>query len=224
MNKKYVLWIFLDLVFLIVFNSVFFVAGGTEHETSVWISYGFIHFAYLMLLVTPFLIRKSGNIVVFGFPLYAISSTYFIVTFTIGLIFIFMHPNSYKAILIAEFLIAGIYAVILILYIITNESSAGSIERNEVELRYIRVASSNLKGIMNSINDKRLFKKVEKIYDLIHSSPVKSNKSVYSYEKAVLELIDVLEDNIRKNDVASAEATIYKIERKASERNRRLQY
>ena len=70
MNKKSVLWILLDLVFLAVFNTVFFVAGGTDHTASVWISYGFIHFAYLMVLVTPFLIRKSSSAAVFGFSLY----------------------------------------------------------------------------------------------------------------------------------------------------------
>ena len=61
MRKKNVLWILLDLVFLIVFNVVFFVAGGTDHPASVWISYGFIHFSYIMLLITPILIRKSVN-------------------------------------------------------------------------------------------------------------------------------------------------------------------
>src|SRR5699024_4531039 len=102
MNKKSVLWILLDLIFLAVFNTVFFVAGGTDHTASVWISYGFIHFAYLMVLVTPFLIRKSSSAAVFGFSLYSISSTYFLLEFVVGLIFIFMKSESYKASLIVQ--------------------------------------------------------------------------------------------------------------------------
>ena len=88
MDKKRFLWIILDLVFLIVFNVVFFVAGGTKHEASVWISYGFIHFAYIMMLITPFLVKKSTNTAVLGFPLYSISSAYFLVAFIVGLIFL----------------------------------------------------------------------------------------------------------------------------------------
>lgn len=224
MNKKSVLWILLDSVFLIVFNVVFFVAGGTSHPASVWISYGFIHFAYMMLLLTPFLIRKSTNTAILGFPIYSISSTYFIVAFAVGLIFIFIHSESYKAALITQVITAGIYAVMLILHMIANESTADSIERHEMELKYVRDASVRLKGIMDSINDKKLCKKVEKLYDLLHSSPVKSNNSVRDYELTVLELIDVLEDNIEKNDIPTAETTISKIERNASERNRRLKY
>ena len=42
MNKKTVLWIILDLIFLAIFNTVFFVMTGLQHPASVWISYGFI--------------------------------------------------------------------------------------------------------------------------------------------------------------------------------------
>ena len=110
MNKKSALWIILDLVFLIVFNTVFFVAGGFEHPASVWLSYGFIHFAYLMVIATPFLIRKSSSAAVFGFSLYSISSTYFLVEFIVGLIFVFLRQESVKAALIVQVIIAGIYA------------------------------------------------------------------------------------------------------------------
>lgn len=224
MNKKKTIWILLDLVFLIVFNVIFFVVGGTDHLASVWISYGFIHFAYIMLLITPFLISRSTNMAVLGLTLYSISSAYIIVTFVVGLIFIFTHPESYKVTLIVQVVISGIYAVMLISHMIANESTVDSNERHEMELRYVRYASSRLKGIMDSISDKQLRKKVEKLYDLLHSSPVKSNNSVRDYELSVLELIDALEGNIDRNDIPATEMTISKIERNASERNRRLKY
>ena len=40
MKKKKFLWIILDLIFLVIFNMVFFVISGIVHPTSVWISYG----------------------------------------------------------------------------------------------------------------------------------------------------------------------------------------
>ena len=141
-----------------------------------------------------------------------------------GLIFIFTHPESYKAALIVQVIIAGIYAVMLISHMIANESTADSIERHEMELRYVRDASAKLKGIMDSISDKQLRKKIEKLYDLFHSSPAKSNHSVRDYELKVLELIEVLETNIDRNDIPAAEITISKIEQTANERNRCLKY
>ena len=224
MNKKSVLWILLDLVFLIVFNIVFFVMGGAQHPASVWISYGFIHFAYIMLVITPFLIRKSSSAAVFGFSLYSISSAYFFAAFILGVIFIAAHPENYKWSLIVQVVIAGFYAIMLISNMIANEHTADSIERHEMELRYVKESSAMLKGIMEMASDKALKKKIEKAYDLLHSSQVKSSGAVRDYEVTVMDLIEVLEQHVARNDVAAANTTLDKIMKNANERNRRLRY
>lgn len=224
MNKKSVLWILLDLVFLIVFNIVFFVMGGAQHPASVWISYGFIHFAYIMLVVTPFLIRKSSSAAVFGFSLYSISSAYFIAAFIVGVIFIAVHPENYKWSLIVQVVIAGFYAIMLISNMIANEHTADSIERHEMEVQYVKESSAMLKGIMEMASDKALKKKIENAYDLFHSSQVKSSGAVRDYEVTVMDLIEVLEQNVARNDVAAANTTLDKIMKNANERNRRLRY
>ena len=224
MNKKSVLWILLDLVFLIVFNIVFFVMGGAQHPASVWISYGFIHFAYIMLVITPFLIRKSSSAAVFGFSLYSISSAYFFAAFILGVIFIAAHPENYKWSLIVQVVIAGFYAIMLISNMIANEHTADSIERHELELQYVKESSAMLKGIMEMASDKALKKKIEKAYDLLHSSQVKSSGAVRDYEVTVMDLIEVLEQHVARNDVAAANTTLDKIMKNANERNRRLRY
>lgn len=224
MNKKSVLWTLVDLVFLIVFNIVFFVMGGAQHPASVWISYGFIHFAYIMLVITPFLIRKSSSAAVFGFSLYSISSAYFFVAFIVGVIFIAAHPESYKWSLIVQVVIAGFYAIMLISNMIANEHTADSIERHEMELQYVKESSAMLKGIMEMASDKALKKKIEKAYDLLNSSQVKSSGAVRDYEVTVMDLIEVLEQNVARNDVAAANTTLDKIMKNANERNRRLRY
>ena len=224
MGKKNILWIFLDLVFLVVFNMVFFIAGGIYHPASVWISYGFIHFAYMMLLATSFFIRKSSNAVIFRFSLYALSSMYFFVAFIVGIVFVIMHPESYKASLIIQVVIAGGDAIILLSNMLANENTAESIERHEVELQYVKRSSAMLKGIMDMTDNKTLKKNIEKAYDLLHSSQVKSDNSVYDYEVMVMDLIETLENNVSKNDDEAANAVLEKIIKNANERNRRLRY
>ena len=222
MNKKNFLWIILDLIFLVIFNVVFFVISGTEHPASVWISYGFIHLAYIMLLITPKLIRKSSSSSVFGFSLYSISSTYFLVEFIIGVIFIFAKPESYKVSLVVQIITFGIYAAMLISHMIANEYTADNIERHELELQYVKNCSAQLKGIMNQVEDKNIKKKVEKAYDTLHSSPVRSNNTARDYELTVMDLIEVLEQNIERNDLIAASTTLDKILKNADERNRRV--
>ena len=193
MKKINILWAILNLIFLIVFNVLFFVLGGTKHNVSVWMSFGFIHFAYFMLLLTPKLIRKGKNPVVFGYSLYSISATYFLVEFIIGIIFILISPESYKAALSVQFCIAGLYGVILISYMIANEHTANAEEKRQPQIAYVKDASAKLKGLMENISDKETKKKVERVYDAISSSPVKTHPNVAQKENQILQFINDLE-------------------------------
>ena len=131
MKKTNILWGILNLIFLIVFNFIFFVAGGSEHNASVWISYGFIHFAYLMLLLTPKLIRDGKSKSVFGFSLYSISATYFLIEFVTGIIFILVSPESYKAAFLVQLCITGLYGIILVSNMLSDEYSSSAEEKRQ---------------------------------------------------------------------------------------------
>lgn len=222
MNKKSILYILLDLVFLAVFNTVFFVVGGTEHPASVWISYAFIHFAYIMVIATPILIRKSSSASVFGFSLYSLSATYFFAEFVLGLVFVLIASDSYKAALVVQVVLAGIYAILLISNLIANENTADSIERQESEVAYIKDAASRMKILIGKASDKKANKAIEKAYDLIHSSPSKSHRSVEVLEQDIKNVISELENAIANDNVEEILQLTKKIISTTEERNKRL--
>lgn len=220
MNKKNVLWTLLDLVFLIVFNTAFFVVGGAEHPASVWLSYGFIHFAYVMILITPILTKKGKSSAVFGFSIYAISSAYFIVEFVVGVVFILIGGDSVKLPLIVQIIIAGIYAILLITNLIANESTADSERRHDEAVSYIKTASLRVKSIMNKSDNKKINKEVEKVYDLLHSSPVKSVPEVYTLETEIINKIAELEQAVFCNEDDNIKRITRDITRDVEERNK----
>ena len=212
----------LDLIFLVVFNVVFFVAAGTNHPSSVWLSYGFIHFSYLMILATPLLTRKSSSSAVFGFSIYSISATYFIVEFITGLIFIFLRQESIKPALIVQVIIAGLYAVFLISHLIANESTADSIERHEDEVQYIKSATSSIKALIGRGGSKKADKEIEKAYDLLHSSPTKSSGLVKNLEMQIVDKISELESAVSAHNEAQIITCASEIIALGEERNRKL--
>lgn len=222
MNKKSILYVLLDLVFLAVFNTVFFVVGGTEHPASVWISYGFIHFAYLMVLATPFFTRKCSSASVFGFALYSISSVYFIVEFIVGLIFTFVRSDSYKASLVVQIIIAGIYTIMLLSNMIANEHTADSIERHEDEVLYIKNASSRVKLLMGKAREKKANREIEKVYDLLHSSPTRSVATVRILEEQIFNKVSELENAVFANSTSRIITVSGEITSMIEERNRKL--
>lgn len=222
MGKKRTLYILLDLIFLVVFNVVFFVVGGAEHSASVWISYGFIHFAYLMLLATRFLVRESSSAYVFGFALYSISSVYFAIQFVVGLIFVIANSNSYKVPLVVQVIIAGIYAIILLSNLIANEHTADSIEKHMDEVGYIKSVSSRIKILVGKAADKKANAEIEKIYDLIHSSPTHSIEIVKPIEKQINKKVSELERAVSANSTGEIISIVNEITSMVEKRNSKL--
>ena len=195
MKKKNVLWTILNSIFLIVFNALFFTLGDSaEQKTSVWISYGFIHFAYLMLLITPKLIRKGGKSAeVFGFSLYSISSFYFLIQFVTGLVFILVSPDSYKAAFVIQLCLAGLYCIMFISHMLSNEYTAEAEEKRQSQIAYVKDVSAKLKSLLDNISDKETKKRVERAYDAIYSSPVKSHPNLAPMENNIIQSVNELE-------------------------------
>ena len=220
--KKGIIITIMDLVFLAAFNIIFFIAGGTEHTQSEWIAYAFIHFSYVMLLLTPLLTRRSSSAYIFGASISTVSYVYFIITFIIDLILIFVKSDSYLPAVIINVIITAIYILMLMSVLLANEHTADSVEKHEDELKYVKNASTKLRLILSSIDDKVTEKEVQKAYDIIHSSPVASNYSVKGIESEILGLVDILYDNVSGNQNDRAVKTADRIIKLANVRNMQL--
>ena len=222
MSRKNILGILLQLIFLVIFNVSFFAVGGVEHYTSVWISYGFIHFAYSMLLLVPRLIRKGKSSAVFGFSLYKISGTYFFIQLVIGMVFIVLSLPTHIIPLLVQFFIAGMYGVVLLLHMIANETTAKAEKKRQYQIEYVKDASAKLKILLDRITDKEVKKTIERVYDAVYSSPVKSHPELMQIENHILQYINELEDIVstgNKSKIVSLANTVLNM---VNERNTSL--
>ncbi|MDR2558370.1 MAG: hypothetical protein LBC86_02335 [Oscillospiraceae bacterium] len=202
MKKQNILWIVLDAIFLVIFNVIFFLIGGTERaNAAVWISYVFIHISYAMLIITPFLVRKGKSAAAFGFSIYSISSAYFITQFLVGIFFILWAPETMNIAFVIQLILAGFYGIILVANLILNEKIADVEEVRAVEIAYVRRATKKLELLLEGVKDKEAKKFVEKAYDEVSASPIKSHPNVAQTEQNILLWIDALENEIYGGDI-----------------------
>lgn len=208
-----------ELIPLIIFNVIFFLFGGTEHLPSVWLSYGFMHFAYIMVVLTPLLTNKGRSAAVFSFSIYSVSTVYFIIEFIIGLIFVFIALEEILIPLVIQLIIAGIYLIILLSVISANiKTSTSEVNRN-VEIVFIKSASSKLDITRMGISDVTLRRKLDNLYDLLSSSPVKSHPDVKLIEEEIISDIHMLSSLVRDGEYEKATDTISQIQNLILERN-----
>ena len=194
------LWICLDLVFLIVFNCAFFIIGGSEHPKSVWIAYAFVHLAYLLLLLSPKLVRKSKRSDVYSQTVISISAVHFFVQFLVSVIIMIAKPESYSVSLVIQIVILGFYLVFLFSHMIANESTAQQLQRQETETQYIRDAANRMKPLLESTGVRETDKLIEKVYDVLRTSPARSSIEAASIELEIMNKITDLEKSIKEGD------------------------
>lgn len=222
MKKINALTLFSNLIFLILFNAVFFIADGIEYTTSAWISYGFIHFAYFMLIFARKMAPKGIDVFILKLPLLSISSIYFIVIFALGIFFILVPPESYKTALLILLIITGLYGVVLVFYINANKYTADTVKERQLHANYIKQASSDLKGLLDNISERTLKAKIENIYDVLSSSPVKSHPSLTQEEAKILMTIEALKKAVLVGNESEIISLTDSLLLSINERNRQL--
>jgi hypothetical protein len=130
--------------------------------------------------------------------------------------------SSGSVAVIVQVILAAIFVGTLIVNMLANEHTANNVERREIELKYVKQSASHVKSILQQITDKPTAKKVERLYDTIHASPVKSSPDVQMLEKEIISEINYLDQAARENNLAQVDELATKLTRLAEERNRKL--
>ena len=80
-----------------------------------------------------------------------------------------------------------------------------------------------LKELLSEVKGKNNCRKIQKLYDLISTSPARSCDTTKSLENQVVRELECLENAVRSENDVLIDASVNKIERLANERNRILQ-
>lgn len=187
--RKDIPHIIVYLVFIIVFNVVFFLFKPEEAHAGIWISYTFIHLAYIAVVITQGLDKKNKEVAL-NLSSYLISLIYFIIEFIIGVTFIIINTTEYKLSIALQLALASIYVVVLITNLIVNKNITNSVESTERARDYVKGVPSVINAILCNKYDERVLKKLKNLYDVIHSSPIRTNSNA-----AIIEI--EIEDRIR---------------------------
>jgi hypothetical protein len=178
--------------FLLIFNTFFFVLGGRQHGTPVWVSYAFVHFSYVALLAAPYLVPKSRSSALFGLTTGAVAAAYFVIEFIVGGVFILVSPERYEAPFLTQLLLAGLFVVFFAWTAVVNESTRAGEQDSRIETDYLKRAISEVESIVPNIHDRETRRKVESVFDAIASSPVKSHHSLSVLEARILSAIGTM--------------------------------
>lgn len=191
----------LILVFLVAFNAMFFLLCDNKNM-GVWISYGFVHFAFLLLLLTPLLGTKGKGTFILNAAIYTQTISYFIWELIVGSIFVALQLESILWPLLVQGILWLVYMTIIFINAWANDNTQKSLQERERDLRPLQDCIAKLKMLSLRVKDAGMRKDVMDCYNELYYSPTRQNAASEQLDAEIGALISELDTELRQNNDA----------------------
>lgn len=223
MNKKNGILIAIDVLFPIVFNVCFFLVGDYEKTGAEWTAYAFIHVAYLIMVIIPYILSPGTAATVLGLPVQMMSFLYFVFALVFGIIIFIANPEKVIFTVVVEIIAFVLFAILFLSTLLANEHTVENEAVHRAEVSYIKDIAAKIQTISDNTEDDKTKKMLERLYDIAHASPSKTNERCVGLENEILDSITNLEMAVYQANDNEILSQCKRIANLLNERNRTLQ-
>lgn len=220
--KANILKIIIGLIFLIGFNVMFFLLGGTERTTSEWVCYGFIHASYLCLLSTPLLCNSGKGETVLSASLYLRALFYFFTELAVGIGFLLYNPESATWPVIVQGALFMVFIILQLMSVLANDSTKASLAKQRQERVYIRSLAENVKDAMRQVNDANLQKQMANCYESLNNCSLESFPEAIDAELELENAVNTLCSLVGQGDSSQLVQQVQNVQMAIKNRNRAI--
>ena len=194
------------ILFPIVFVTLFFIIGGTEHGITCWIGFASIVISYIMLITTPLFIPNSQNAYLFGMTSGTVTGIFFFIQFIVGLIYIISDFEKWKIALIIEIVLFVIAILFMLQLFQADEATAKNEQEHEQEVYSVKSLTLKAKMIFDNATDLEIKKCTKSIYDELNTCQTSGNTKVKAIDESISLSLDSLNQYVIAGDINSVKA------------------
>lgn len=222
--KTTLIRIVFTLVFLVVFNTLFFLLSGTDNPTSVWVSYAYIHVAYFTILFLPVLKTKGDASYYLSSVLYGQAITYFILELIAGVVFIIYRMESPVWSLVVQTALWLIFVVLILGNAWANQATAQSLEKRKQDIDAYQSMRMSLKRLMAKTDKPELKRLIADCSDKLEASASRQTQESEKIDIEIEQAIASLRQSIMGDDVEESTSLARQLAGLIEERKTILKY
>ena len=177
MNKIQIKWIAICLPLIVLFNIFFYILGWNRPVASVWISYAFVHLAFGILIVAPFIKAKGQDKHLYRETTSLIAGLYFLIQLAVGILFILFKPQSWVLPLSIQLVLIVMSIIVLTINILSNAHSS-SVEQQRKETQKIFKSAVNALTQATSKSDENDRKYIQTLLIDLKTSPLTASETL----------------------------------------------
>lgn len=222
--KTTLIRIVFTLVFLVVFNTLFFLLSGTDNPTSVWVSYAYIHVAYFTILFLPVLKTKGDASYYLSSVLYGQAITYFLLELIAGVVFIIYRMESPVWSLVVQTALWLIFVVLILGNAWANQATAQSLEKRKQDIDTYQSMRMSLKRLMAKTDKPELKRQIADCSDKLEASSSRQTQESEKIDIEIEQTIASLRQSITGDDVEESTSLARQLAGLIEERKTILKY
>lgn len=210
------------IVFLILINTGLFSLAAIK-LTAFWISWIFIHIAFLIFAVVFIFSTPEPEKLKFAYSETAIASYYFIIEVVAGFVLMTYFAFFPVVSFVFQLVILAVFLFVFISVKRMNQNIEARETTAKTDLRQFQSILEFMKDVQNQVDYNAPYKKtIQHTYDAISGSQVKSSIYVSEIEINIWNLIGQLKEAVIMGEEEHIYTLCRDIENQTSERNRRL--
>lgn len=217
--KSNVLKVIIALVFLVLFNVLFFLLGGTEQSSVNWVCYGFIHVAYICLLITPLLCNLGKGLTMLSASLYLRALFYFFTELVVGVICMAIALQSMTWPLIIQGVLFAVFIVLQLMGVLANDATRASVQKQKTESLLVRTLAEQIRLHMKEMDDVDMRKEVGRCYDALNNCSIESFPEAQDIELSLRNAVEMLCSAIEDSDKEQIRKKAQRVRNVVQERN-----
>ena len=181
------------LAVLLLVNVCYYTLDVPYHTAASWISYLFLHLAFLAMVFVPLLVVPGIHVKQSERTLQVLSGFYFLAEVLAVLLFTVVVPFYWQLALILQL------TMLVVLLVLVFGSRAADLHTEKIEERkkekqsYLRECCAVVEEVLQETKDPVMRKKVKQLYDLIHASPTGSTEKLWKMEEEILQELEQLQ-------------------------------
>lgn len=214
--------VFLSLLVIGIYNLVFFLKDVPDMSTSLWVSYGFVHLAFIMVIVSIILPSQSKERETYTATNVMVSSIYYFVEMAFSIVILFMQLDMFKLTLVIHCILFAAFLFVWVPGLFTQKLS------DELDLQrvhgenYVKQCGDIIQTTLSVCTDRDAVKKLERLYGIVKASPVKGNDSTSQLENTILNELTNLLSGVKSLPQQEVFENIEQLVRMVESRNRML--
>lgn len=224
--KEFILKTFIALIFLFLFNGLFFFFQDLRIcPVSVWAAFAGVNVAYLSLFLIPALTPRRQGVRVLSATLYLIGILYFVAELATGIAFVFyVHTSLFWPVAIQTILFA-IYFIVLLSSVLANDATQASLDHQQSRSDIRRDWVLEAENTLSLISDNPAVRKaVERCRDDLRGCPLGHSFETKEFEDEISSHILCMKDAALDNQAEEVKKQAIIIRSIVAIRNHQITY